>query len=124
MNYIVGLNLGKVVEVAPAGFVVGTMQWLLVLRWQIQRAGWWVAASTVGWAIGVLLVWTEFVNWTFGGAIYGAITGIARGVAIFAKDFSGHPARKNQQKCTRPLMPSAAPIRPRHLVSTQQGVET
>ena len=47
-----------------------------------------------------------------------------RGVAIFAKDFSGHPARKNQQKCTRPLMPSAAPIRPRHLVSTQQGVET
>src|SRR5512137_14763 len=42
-----------------------------------------------------------------------------RGVAIFAKDFSGHPARKNQQKCTRPLMPSAAPIRPRHLVSTQ-----
>jgi hypothetical protein len=48
----------------------------------------------------------------------------ARGVAIFAKDFSGHPARKNQQKCTRPLMPSAAPIRPRHLVSTQQGVET
>ena len=77
MNYIVGLNLGKVVETAPAGFVVGTMQWLLVLRWQIQRAGWWVAASTVGWAIGVLLVWTEFVNWTFGGAIYGAITGIA-----------------------------------------------
>ena len=77
MNYIVGLNLGKVVEVAPAGFVVGTMQWLLVLRWQIQRAGWWVAASNVGWAIGVLLVWTEFVNWTFGGAIYGAITGIA-----------------------------------------------
>lgn len=47
-----------------------------------------------------------------------------RGVAIFAKDFSGHPARKNQQKCTRPLMPAAAPIRPRHLVSTQQGVET
>jgi hypothetical protein len=27
-------------------------------------------------------------------------------------------------KITRPLMPSAAPIRPRHLVSTQQGVET
>jgi hypothetical protein len=49
---------------------------------------------------------------------------LMRGVAIFAKDFSGHPARKNQQKCTRPLMPSAAPIRPRHLVSTQQGVET
>ena len=47
-----------------------------------------------------------------------------RGVAIFAKDFSGHPAGKNRQKCTRPLMPSAAPIRPRHLVSTQQGVET
>ena len=46
------------------------------------------------------------------------------GVAIFAKDFSGHPARKNRQKCTRPLMPSAAPIRPASFVSTQQGVET
>jgi hypothetical protein len=46
-----------------------------------------------------------------------------RGIAIFAKDFSGHPTRKNQQKCTRPLMPSAAPIRPRHLVSNQQGLE-
>jgi hypothetical protein len=27
-------------------------------------------------------------------------------------------------KITRPLMPPAAPIRPRRLVSTQQGVET
>jgi hypothetical protein len=58
-------------------------------------------------------------------AFWDKLTGAGnRGVAIFAKDFSGHPARKNQQKCTRPLMPSAAPIRPRHLVSTQQGVET
>jgi hypothetical protein len=46
------------------------------------------------------------------------------GVAIFAKDFSGLPARKISKKSRdRPPMP-AAPIRPRHLVSTQQGVET
>lgn len=46
-----------------------------------------------------------------------------RGVAIFAKYFSGLLLEKSA-KTTRPPMPSAAPIRPRHLVSTQQGVET
>jgi hypothetical protein len=43
--------------------------------------------------------------------------------AIFAKDFSGLLLEKSA-KITRQLMPSAAPIRPRHLVSTPQGVET
>ncbi|MDP2204553.1 MAG: hypothetical protein Q8K07_21260, partial [Methylicorpusculum sp.] len=47
----------------------------------------------------------------------------ARGVAIFAKACFGHPSPIKQQKNTRPLMPPAAPIRPRRLVSTQQGVE-
>jgi hypothetical protein len=65
----------------------------------------------------------EAIRWGRRNAYVEAMAG-GRGVAIFAKDFSGHPARKNQQKCTRLLMPSAAPIRPRHLVSTQQGVET
>ncbi|MDO9240055.1 MAG: hypothetical protein Q8K07_14860, partial [Methylicorpusculum sp.] len=46
-----------------------------------------------------------------------------RGVAIFAKACFGHPSPIKQQKNTRPLMPPAAPIRPRRLVSTQQGVE-
>ncbi|MDO8846542.1 MAG: hypothetical protein Q7V32_19595, partial [Methylicorpusculum sp.] len=48
---------------------------------------------------------------------------MGRGVAIFAKACFGHPSPIKQQKNTRPLMPPAAPIRPRRLVSTQQGVE-
>ncbi len=44
-------------------------------------------------------------------------------VAIFAKDFSVSLAEKSA-KITRPLLPSAAPIRPRRLVPTQQGVGT
>ena len=71
-----------------------------------------------------LLSQTSAINLQIKNVIDGHTEPWGRGVAIFAKDFSGHPARKNQQKCTRPLMPSAAPIRPRHLVSTQQGVET
>ena len=39
------------------------------------------------------------------------------------KIFPGFLLEKSA-KITRPPMPSAAPIRPRHLVSTQQGVET
>jgi hypothetical protein len=41
-----------------------------------------------------------------------------RGVAIFAKDFSEHPARKIGQKLTQPPMPPAVPIRP---ASTRQN---
>ncbi len=37
---------------AVGGASVGIAQWL-VLRRQVDRAGWWVLASTVGWAMGV-----------------------------------------------------------------------
>ncbi len=46
------------------------------------------------------------------------------GSRYFCERFFRASCSKNQQKITRPPMPSAAPIRPRHLVSTQQGVET
>ena len=46
------------------------------------------------------------------------------GSRYFCERFFRASCSKNQQKTTRPPMPSAAPIRPRHLVSTQQGVET
>ncbi|GFO72698.1 hypothetical protein BJAS_P3146 [Bathymodiolus japonicus methanotrophic gill symbiont] len=36
----------------------------------------------------------------------------------------GIPAQASGKNLTRPLMPPAAPIRPRHLVPTQQGVGT
>ena len=46
------------------------------------------------------------------------------GESLFLRKIFPGSCSKNQQKITRPPMPSAAPIRPRHLVSTQQGVET
>ena len=49
---------------------------------------------------------------------------ISAGSRYFCERFFRASCSKNQQKTTRPPMPSAAPIRPRHLVSTQQGVET
>jgi hypothetical protein len=48
---------------------------------------------------------------------------LVRGVTIFAKNFSGRPARKISKNHAT-TKPSAAPIRPASLVSTQQGVET
>ena len=51
-------------------------------------------------------------------------TTIKQGSRYFCERFFRASGSKNQQKNTRPPMPSAAPIRPRHLVSTQQGVET
>jgi hypothetical protein len=47
-----------------------------------------------------------------------------RGVAIFATACLGASQPQQAAKITRPLLPAAAPIRPRHLVSTQPGVET
>ena len=44
-----------------------------------------------------------------------------RRVAIFAERFFRASCWKKSAKITRPPLPSAAPIRPRHLVSTQQG---
>ncbi|WP_221898563.1 hypothetical protein [Bathymodiolus japonicus methanotrophic gill symbiont] len=44
--------------------------------------------------------------------------------AIFAKACFGHPSPSKQQKLNATTMPPAAPIRPRHLVPTQQGVGT
>ena len=48
----------------------------------------------------------------------------AGGESLFLRKIFPGSCSKNQQKITRPPMPSAAPIRPRHLVSPQQGVET
>ena len=46
------------------------------------------------------------------------------GSRYFCERFFGNPLPEKSAKITRPLMPSAAPIRPLRLVSTQQGVET
>ncbi|WP_221898347.1 hypothetical protein [Bathymodiolus japonicus methanotrophic gill symbiont] len=48
-------------------------------------------------------------------------TSLNRRAMLLAKACFGHPSPSKQQKLTRPLMPPAAPIRPRHLVPTQQA---
>ena len=47
-----------------------------------------------------------------------------RGVAIFAKACFGHPSPSKRQKLNATVNAFGAPIRPRHLVPTQQGVGT
>ena len=44
-----------------------------------------------------------------------------RGVAIFAKAYFGHPSPSKRQKLNATANAFGAPIRPRHLVPTQQG---
>jgi hypothetical protein len=76
----VGVAVTEAEAVAVGGAVGGAMQWL-VLRRRISRAGWWVLASTVGWAVGVAVyeaVLGAVVGAVLGGvvgAVYGAITG-------------------------------------------------
>jgi hypothetical protein len=47
-----------------------------------------------------------------------------RGVAIFAKACFGHPSPSKRQKLNATANAFGAPIRPRHLVPTQQWVGT
>jgi len=61
--------------VAPAiiGAGIGVAQWL-VLRWQVQRAWWWIVLSTLGWAVGLMGV--------FGAPLAGAAAGAVTGVGL------------------------------------------
>lgn len=54
------------------GAIVGIGQWV-VLRWQFTRlAGWWVMASTVGWAVAL----TGILGGSLAGTVAGAMTGL------------------------------------------------
>ncbi len=35
------------------GVMTGLAQWLVVIRWHIRQAGWWILATAIGWPIGV-----------------------------------------------------------------------
>jgi hypothetical protein len=61
--------------IAPViiGVGIGVAQWL-VLRWQFQRAWWWIVLSTLGWAVGMMGV--------FGASLAGAAAGAVTGVAL------------------------------------------
>ena len=87
IGYSESLSFGTLLRftgvVALGGAVTGILQWL-VLRSQVSRAGWWVLASSVGWALGVLVastipsgnnetgpLWALAVT----GAVLGAVSG-------------------------------------------------
>jgi hypothetical protein len=71
---VVNTDLGWIGGVSVFGTVVGLLQWA-VLRRHVPRAGWWVLASTVGWAVGMPL--GDIVGPPGLGAAYGVITGTA-----------------------------------------------
>ena len=69
---------------AVLGTCIGIAQWL-VLRRLIPRAGWWLLASIIGFAVGkgvsdVVAHETGFVG--FGGAAIGAVLGIAQWIVL------------------------------------------
>ena len=66
-------DFGWVVGVGIFGTVVGVLQWL-VFRQKVDRAGWWVLASTVGWVIAGPI--SGFGGWAVLGAVYGVVTGL------------------------------------------------
>jgi len=61
--------------VGPAiiGAGIGVAQWL-VLRWQLQRAWWWIVLSMLGWTVGLMGV--------FGAPLAGAVAGAVTGVGL------------------------------------------
>jgi len=62
---------GSMLAGAIIGLIVGLSQWL-VLRLAVDQAGWWVLASTIGWAVAM----TGMIGWTLSGAAAGALTGL------------------------------------------------
>ena len=77
----VSVDVGWVMGAGLFGTGLGVLQWWLVLRGQVARAGWWVLASTVGWIAGgpataivdaaVHAAW----SWAALGTVHGAVTG-------------------------------------------------
>ena len=63
---------------ALAGAIGGIIQWFL-LRDKISRAGWWIGANIVGWAVGMFvgISMGRTFGWALAGATSGAITGLA-----------------------------------------------
>jgi hypothetical protein len=81
------LAVGEAVAGAVAGAVVGAAQWL-ILRRQVRRAGWWILASTAGWAVGgavgdaVGLAVLGAVGGVMDDAVFNAVVGAVGGAMI------------------------------------------
>jgi len=62
-----------------AGSLAGFGQWI-ILRGQVQKAGWWIAANAVGWGAGLAATYLYFrfsYGWLVTSGIAGAVTGAA-----------------------------------------------
>lgn len=78
--------LGWIGIASLGGLVTGALQWL-VLRGKVSRSGWWVLASTVGWALSATV--TRAIPWgvddkdaMFGMVVAGVVWGMVTGGAL------------------------------------------
>ena len=72
--------------VAGPGAAIGILQWLFVLRRNIQHAHWWIGISSLGWAVAPLEWIWDFhygpgvapvvIRRALLGALFGAVTGV------------------------------------------------
>lgn len=74
-------GIGEVVGETLWGLLLGISQWL-VLRWWLERAGWWVLASAGGWllAVSVGVALQNLLGENVGGLIYTLGLGLVPGV--------------------------------------------
>ena len=100
----VGMVVGVVAGGAVGGFVVGVLQWL-VLRRQVARASWWVAASVVGQVVFAVMV--AFMN-MFG--FVGGLVGQAVGLAMYGGITGYVLVQLLRQRATGAGTPKSDPI--------------
>ncbi|HOW31370.1 MAG TPA: hypothetical protein PLP88_07380, partial [Bacteroidales bacterium] len=69
-------GIGLAIAGVPfAGLLTGIMQWL-TLRKYFSYSGLWIAASTVGWGLCILITVTGIFAFFIGALLYGIITGL------------------------------------------------
>ena len=71
-----GFAFNAALPAGIAGLVAGLLQWL-ILRRQVDQAGWWILANTAGWAIGLWVGHSSggLLTLLISGAVAGLITG-------------------------------------------------
>ncbi len=67
--------LGWILGTIMVGPTAGLLQWTLLLRQRLRRAGWWIVASTAGWLAG--LPFGDITGPPGLGAVYGVATATA-----------------------------------------------
>ncbi len=74
---------GVLLSELGAGALTGILQWL-VLRQQMRRAGWWIAATIAGWLTGwALVAFAVPPGASFlAGATVGSVTGLAQWLVL------------------------------------------